>query len=223
MMTEDKSVDREEFQTQELIEEEHPKQKAVEIVSEEKPESPGTVTMVYPVHKWQREWLDTGEDNGSAGALSAKTKEEAEAKSAKIIADARKKAGDILHEVEKASIEVSDKIVAEADAKSNEIIKDSQQKAEEILDDGRRAAAELINRASLQAAEQANDVITEARQQADLIIQEAREVANDIVTLNKPKKTEGKITGRELIISATLILIGIVVIVSAYLYVRFHA
>lgn len=221
MTTDDKSVDRDEFQTQELIDEEHPRQKAVEMISEEKPESPGTVTMVPPVHRWQREWLDTGPGEQEADGYITRATDDAEARSAEIIAEARQKAKNIIRDAEKASVEVADSIKTEAHVKSREIINDGQKKADEILDEGRRTAAELINKSNLQAAEQSKDIITEAREQAEQIIKEARDVANEIVMLDKSKKANGKITGRDIIISSTLILVGIVIIVLAYLYVRY--
>jgi vacuolar-type H+-ATPase subunit H len=233
MMTNEKTVDREEFQTQELIEEEHPKQKAVEMVSEEKPEAPGTVTMIHPPHRWQREWLDTDYGEQAAGELPVETKVKAEANAAEMIAEARRKADQTLRDAEKLSAEIADTIVAEAETKSNEIINDSRRKADEILSETKKAAAEVRNKANVEAIQQADEVINKAREKADeaisqaqekadQIIQEAREVASDIVMLNKPEKAEGKITGREILISSALILIGIVVIVSAFLYVRYH-
>jgi vacuolar-type H+-ATPase subunit H len=145
---------------------------------------------------------------------------EARSKSDAIINEGMQKANSLLHNAEQKSLEVADKIISEAHKKSDEIINESRQKAERILNDGKNVVIELMEKANLDTEMKSNDIIAEARKKADEIMLEAKNISSASVLQEKTQKTNDRITGRDIVVSAIIVLIGIVLIIAAYFYVR---
>jgi vacuolar-type H+-ATPase subunit H len=200
----------------------HLKQKVVEISAEDKPEMPGTVTMIAPVNRRQQHLPDIHPAENSACEYTEDIQIEAELKSAELIADAQQKAEKMLREAEQVSMESANAITAEAKAKSDSIISDSRQKAETIISGGKKAAEELENKSRLEAEALSNEIIAKAGKQADQIIQEARQTASVSVKQENVGTPNDRVTGRDVLISSLIILAGIMIIVSAYLYVQYR-
>ena len=200
----------------------HPKQKVVEISAEDKPEIPGTVTMIAPVNRRQQRLPDIQPAESSACEYMDDIQVEAELQSAELIADAQQKAEKMLREAEQVSMELANAITAEAKAKSDSIISDSHQKAETIINSGKKAAEELENKSRLEAEALSNEIIVKAGKQADQIIQEARQTAGASMKQENTETQNDKVTGRDVLISSLIILAGIMIIVSAYLYVQYR-
>jgi vacuolar-type H+-ATPase subunit H len=199
----------------------HPKQKVVEISAEDKPEMPGTITMIAPVNRRQQQLPEVHPAENSACKYTEDIQIEAELNSAELIADAKQKAEKLLREAEQVSMESANAITAEAKTKSDSIINDSRQQAETIINGGKKAAEELENKSRLEAEALSNEIIAKAEKQADQIIQEARQTASVSVKQENAEKPNDKVTGWDIIISSLILLAGIMIIVSAILYVQY--